>query len=913
MNIRELLDKLETIEESHLLELTDQEKADLDRAKSLNNKADSSKTGPAPKVEPVPKAEPVPVPVPKAEPVPVPVPKAEPEVKKSDEVEEPELVNQLDWIGMGARGPEVEALQKRLKQEGFNLGAFGPNKDGIDGQFGNTTRQALIQFQQKLVDANKMPAKLADGKPSVDGYFGPVTAKAAGMPWPSVKESIELNIANKLLESFGYVAETDYTDYVWKQAKQDASSIGDWAKDTYNWATSGHAGGDIKQAAGSAVDAVKSGAHGVAKDFRKFVDQPAGTQAKQIANNIQSGWAKYGTTLKDSPEALDAFVRGLANGITFGLADNVAAEVTALTSNVTYGKALQAELEKTKRYKETHPYATTMGEFTGPLAVYKNLAMQLVVPELAKRYVTDPMNKSSMDKLHRQEADALLKEADDSAMIADGVNALQSALSRIVPGVQVTGTLSPQDIKAIKLARTKLGVGSDAEVLLKLLGGTTNESVKLSESEQISRLKTILQQLDEVGGRIGAVDAVLDLAKLGLKAESEAAAKEIVYAAGKSVGKEGLALALQEIGKTGVKIPVPKGTQLQLNGITFKSDPKSGNWFKRGGEQDTWIPVSAKDNKMIELGQTWKASEVSYGEWYNLADTDLKITIEELGKKSVAYTSGKAGATAVSSADGVRNDLIDWRGDKKTNPNYGKPAIGIKPGSIEEKDILKAAREREAAIKGKQGQEQNVVTRYHDVPPGSKLSNYHGRDYFKDPLDNKWKYKVKTSSGKEVWQAEKDLTTATDIEAEFNRRVAAGDASAWKNPNATSAGQGRTRQELTGKYPTAGAIGRGLQALGRVTTPAAKALWEAAQNNPKVAAVIGAIALLAGGLYVWGGTGNIEGGKAEQETPASLTPDEVDELENFVKKYGSRTDDNELMAEVARSRETLKKNGIPGY
>jgi hypothetical protein len=905
MNIRELLDKLGTIDESNLLELTDQEKADLDRAKGLNKKSNGGQPVKPPEV----KAPPV-VTAPEVKAPPV---VTAPEVKKSDEVEEPELIiNQLNWIGMGAKGPEVEALQQRLKQEGFDLGTFGPNKDGIDGQFGKSTRSALMQFQQKLVNDNKMPAKLADGKPSVDGYFGPVTAKAAGMPRPAVSESFELNIANGLMESFGYVAEADYTDYLWKQAKQDASGIGDAAKDAYNWATSGHAGSDIKQAAGSTVDAVKGGAHGVAKDFRKFVDQPFNTQAKQIASNIQSGWAKYGTTLKDSPEALDAFVRGLANGITFGLADNVAAEVTALTSNLSYGKALQAELEKTKRYKEAHPYATTMGEFAGPVAVYKNLAMQLVVPELAKRYVTTPMNKSSMDTLHRQEADALLKEAsDESAMIADGVNALQSALSRIVPGVQVTGSLTPQDIKAIKLARTKLGVSSDAEVLLKLLGGTTNESVKLSESEQLSRLKTILKQLDEVGGKIGAVTAITDLAKLGLKAESEVAAKEIVYAAGKQVGKEGLALALQEVGKAGIKIPVPKGTQLKLNGITFKSDPKSGNWFKRGGEQDTWITVSANDTKMIELGQTWKASEVGYGEWYNVADPDLKIAIEELGKKSLAYTSGKGAAEVVAGA-GHRNDLIDWRGDKKTNPNYGEPAIGIKPGSIEEKDILKATSERNAAINGKQSQEQNVVTRYHDVPPGSKLSNYLGKDYLKDPIDNKWKYRVKTASGKEAWQVEQDLTSITDIEAEFNRRLAAGDASAWKNPNATSAGQGRIRQDLTGKYPTAGAIGRGLQALGRVTTPTAKALWEAAQNNPKVAAVIGAIALLAGGLYVWGGTGNIEGGNTEQSTPASLTPDEVDELENFVKKYSDSTDPD-LMAGVAESRETLKKNGIPGY
>jgi hypothetical protein len=42
----------------------------------------------------------------------------------------------------------VMLIQKMLKRFGYNLGAYGPNRDGIDGDFGNTTLNAVISFQQ---------------------------------------------------------------------------------------------------------------------------------------------------------------------------------------------------------------------------------------------------------------------------------------------------------------------------------------------------------------------------------------------------------------------------------------------------------------------------------------------------------------------------------------------------------------------------------------------------------------------------------------------------------------------------------------------------------------------------------------------------------------------------------------------
>jgi peptidoglycan hydrolase-like protein with peptidoglycan-binding domain len=46
----------------------------------------------------------------------------------------------------------VEHLQKMLKALGFDLGAFGPNRDGVDGKFGNGIERAVNEFQEKNKD-----------------------------------------------------------------------------------------------------------------------------------------------------------------------------------------------------------------------------------------------------------------------------------------------------------------------------------------------------------------------------------------------------------------------------------------------------------------------------------------------------------------------------------------------------------------------------------------------------------------------------------------------------------------------------------------------------------------------------------------------------------------------------------------
>ena len=59
----------------------------------------------------------------------------------------------------------MKALQTALVSLKYNLGSFGPNGDGIDGEFGGATQKAVEAFQ-------------AAAELTVDGVFGPDTLAA---------------------------------------------------------------------------------------------------------------------------------------------------------------------------------------------------------------------------------------------------------------------------------------------------------------------------------------------------------------------------------------------------------------------------------------------------------------------------------------------------------------------------------------------------------------------------------------------------------------------------------------------------------------------------------------------------------------------------------------------------------------
>lgn len=56
-------------------------------------------------------------------------------------------------IARGDVGDEVTALQKALVRLGYNLGSYGANRDGVDGEFGAKTEAAVKAFQK----ANGLP------------------------------------------------------------------------------------------------------------------------------------------------------------------------------------------------------------------------------------------------------------------------------------------------------------------------------------------------------------------------------------------------------------------------------------------------------------------------------------------------------------------------------------------------------------------------------------------------------------------------------------------------------------------------------------------------------------------------------------------------------------------------------------
>ena len=89
---------------------------------------------------------------------------------KDDNDDDNEIIPALDYsanptIRKGAKNNYVTILQQGLKKLGYDLGTYGDNKDGIDGDYGSKTINAVRKFQTK---ANI----------KVDGICGPKTWEA---------------------------------------------------------------------------------------------------------------------------------------------------------------------------------------------------------------------------------------------------------------------------------------------------------------------------------------------------------------------------------------------------------------------------------------------------------------------------------------------------------------------------------------------------------------------------------------------------------------------------------------------------------------------------------------------------------------------------------------------------------------
>lgn len=70
----------------------------------------------------------------------------------------------------GSKGELVKQLQRFLVAEGYDIGSFGVNRDGVDGDFGRRTEEAVIENQQPFSTFKSMYPDAVRGQVSADFY-----------------------------------------------------------------------------------------------------------------------------------------------------------------------------------------------------------------------------------------------------------------------------------------------------------------------------------------------------------------------------------------------------------------------------------------------------------------------------------------------------------------------------------------------------------------------------------------------------------------------------------------------------------------------------------------------------------------------------------------------------------------------
>ena len=69
-----------------------------------------------------------------------------------------------------SRGDMVKQLQRFLVAEGYDIGIFGANKDGVDGVFGMMTEKAVRENQQPFATFKSMYPSAVEGQVSADFF-----------------------------------------------------------------------------------------------------------------------------------------------------------------------------------------------------------------------------------------------------------------------------------------------------------------------------------------------------------------------------------------------------------------------------------------------------------------------------------------------------------------------------------------------------------------------------------------------------------------------------------------------------------------------------------------------------------------------------------------------------------------------
>ena len=70
----------------------------------------------------------------------------------------------------GSKGEKVKQLQRFLISNGYDLGTFGVLKDGVDGDFGSKTEQAVTLNQNPFATFKSMYPSAVQGQVSVDFF-----------------------------------------------------------------------------------------------------------------------------------------------------------------------------------------------------------------------------------------------------------------------------------------------------------------------------------------------------------------------------------------------------------------------------------------------------------------------------------------------------------------------------------------------------------------------------------------------------------------------------------------------------------------------------------------------------------------------------------------------------------------------
>lgn len=70
----------------------------------------------------------------------------------------------------GSKGEKVKQLQRFLISNGYDLGTFGVLKDGVDGDFGSKTEQAVSDNQKPFATFKSMYPSAVQGQVSADFF-----------------------------------------------------------------------------------------------------------------------------------------------------------------------------------------------------------------------------------------------------------------------------------------------------------------------------------------------------------------------------------------------------------------------------------------------------------------------------------------------------------------------------------------------------------------------------------------------------------------------------------------------------------------------------------------------------------------------------------------------------------------------